>query len=531
MRQETVDRESEAEETVRTKRNRKRIALVVLAIVGVATLGTAAHRHNARIDAVDLALAPIYAPYAARGFELVLATGFMQRDHVEASVQDPTCFVAVSPEGQLLTVDRGEISMKGGPTIAWCTCGAEKVRVSRDGTSGGGGVALLRMDASKVGGNLALPFLEPRPATIADAEECSTDQLDAWIVAHEATMTVDRAAVLADPRAAKLSAYGMSLVAGSKAPALFAITESRATSCSIAFAGDKSSKLSLRLPGDKRPLVAPEGPIAWCSSKATKVTVWREGGGAILVFEGPADRVGGTLGLREVTGGPPFDGGTAWVAREDLEFDATMLLRSEGLATPEISAMHDAEARARARLVSLSIESGSFTADAKDPTTFACAPPLSPDARATLCAETGAFGWRPIGGVGTAGIVVAPLPFWMQTYSAVPDSEALKAELTLLTLARRLHALGLEPTVLDGVSELADGVDVLGRAGSTEVVAVGMLPEWPWAFTYTDGPSWDLEGEPRRVSLAPRAHVKLMALPHPPGLRETRRTVVFRNTH
>jgi hypothetical protein len=134
-----------------------------------------------------------------------------------------------------------------------------------------------------------------------------------------------------------------------------------------------------------------------------------------------------------------------------------------------------------------------------------------------------------VGGVGEGAATQGPLPFWMQVYAPVADADALATELSLLTLARRLSALGFQPTV-DGFADLPDGVEVAGRAGDTAVVAVGVVPEWPWAFPYTDGPSWKLDEEPRIVPLTPGGHAQLTSTPPPSGPRSTRRTVVFRKS-
>jgi hypothetical protein len=83
--------------------------------------------------------------------------------------------------------------------------------------------------------------------------------------------------------------------------------------------------------------------------------------------------------------------------------------------------------------------------------------------------------------------------------------------------------------VLEGVTELAGGVRVVGRAGEDAVVAVGLGTRRPWAFPYSDGVPWDLGDEPRIVPLEPGVAVKLTASPPPSETAERRRTVVFRH--
>jgi hypothetical protein len=82
--------------------------------------------------------------------------------------------------------------------------------------------------------------------------------------------------------------------------------------------------------------------------------------------------------------------------------------------------------------------------------------------------------------------------------------------------------------VLEGVTELADGVRVTGRAGEDAVVAVGIVPKPPWVFPYTDAVPWDLGDAPRVVELRPGATVKLISSPPPNAPLDKRRTIVFR---
>jgi hypothetical protein len=84
--------------------------------------------------------------------------------------------------------------------------------------------------------------------------------------------------------------------------------------------------------------------------------------------------------------------------------------------------------------------------------------------------------------------------------------------------------------VLEGVTELDEGVRVVGRAGEDEVVAVGLGPKPPWVFPYTDGIPWDLGDPPRVVELQPGLAVKLASSPRQSAPIEKRRTVVFRRT-
>ena len=108
-----------------------------------------------------------------------------------------------------------------------------------------------------------------------------------------------------------------------------------------------------------------------------------------------------------------------------------------------------------------------------------------------------------------------------------PDAAACISE--LLALTRRLTRDGFEPTVLEGVTELPDGIRVVGRAGEDAIVAVGLAPKSPWAIPYTDGVPWDLGDAPRIVALQPGLAVKLGSSPPPSAPLDKRRTVVFRH--
>jgi hypothetical protein len=107
-----------------------------------------------------------------------------------------------------------------------------------------------------------------------------------------------------------------------------------------------------------------------------------------------------------------------------------------------------------------------------------------------------------------------------------PDAIARVPE--LVTLARRLARAAFQPTLLEGVTELPDGVRVVGRAGEDAIVAMGLGPRAPWVFPYTDGLPWDLGDSPRVVALQPGAAVKLASSPPSNAPIEKRRTIVFR---
>lgn len=119
---------------------------------------------------------------------------------------------------------------------------------------------------------------------------------------------------------------------------------------------------------------------------------------------------------------------------------------------------------------------------------------------------------------------------WLSTLASRAEPDAVARIPEVLALARRLAREGFEPTVLEGVVELTDGVRVVGRAGENAIVAVGLAPKAPWVFPYTDGVPWDLGDPPRTVDLQPGTAVKLVASPAPSSPLDKRRTVVFRRS-
>jgi hypothetical protein len=127
------------------------------------------------------------------------------------------------------------------------------------------------------------------------------------------------------------------------------------------------------------------------------------------------------------------------------------------------------------------------------------------------------------------GLAGAPIPFWLTVLAGRREPAALRAELSLLALARRLTSEGFEPTMFSGVTELAPGrISVLGLAHDESVVAVEVMGVAPWIIPYSDQGPWAADGEPREVPLTAGARVTLKAMPPPDEAQKERRTVVFR---
>jgi hypothetical protein len=183
-----------------------------------------------------------------------------------------------------------------------------------------------------------------------------------------------------------------------------------------------------------------------------------------------------------------------------------------------------------ARVVALSVKGGRmYVPDGDADAAFHCEPTMRPEASETICIQTKVQSWHLPSPDTVGAIAYGPLPFWMSGHGSVKSAEVLAPQLDLLSLARRLSARGFEPTIIEGITEKANGVEILGRSSEDAVVAVGVWPAPPWVYAYTDGPPWNLEDEPHVVPLRGGDKVLLEAKT-PPGVAPAqRRTVVFRH--
>jgi hypothetical protein len=310
----------------------------------------------------------------------------------------------------------------------------------------------------------------------------------------------------------------------------FAVVDVPKASCLLALGDAASSKLGLRLKGGALAL-APAANLAWCASAESTVVVQRDGSSEATILVAPAAPVGGVAGLREVArsadlalvAGTP-SGDEAWNAKQFLLASAMPEMLITTASTPEVGPEPDA------RVVALSFRTpGALSPELETDVYSYCEPSLGGPALDVFCIFSGAQKWRPASSEAVGGVARAKLPFWLYTMQAVSDPVALKGETRLFSLARRLKREGFEPTTLEATTELANGVEVSGRAGEDAIVAVGIAPAPPWVFPYTDGAPWSLDGAPRIIALKALAKITLSAAPHrtlPP--KATRRTVVFR---
>ena len=154
-----------------------------------------------------------------------------------------------------------------------------------------------------------------------------------------------------------------------------------------------------------------------------------------------------------------------------------------------------------------------------------CRPPVHIGVAHGLCLET-----RPnaFGDPATlpAGAVRAKRPFWL------PIARANRAQqermLEVLAFARRMSALGFELTSLTGFVEIPGGVEITGRSGEKEIVALVVSQSPPYVHPITDGPAWTLAGEPQIIQLPAGKSVKLKATPPYAGPKIGRETIIWR---
>jgi hypothetical protein len=499
------------------------VALMLVALGAASFVGVGLTR-RARDTAALLSNAS--AAWEARGFSVVAASGALGGDRAEASVE-PGCFVAVTSADRV-SVERDTGRAQGAAPIGWCSCVGEHVTASAPIAAGAsGGVRILRVDPSVIGGASMFPRFEPRPAGFAPGgDECSEVAFDAWLSSRAPPSTpLDEAALASDPLLAPLGRYGFSPLAVSARAAPFVIAAVAPHTCAIA----AGHGIELRATGGDRAVHAPRA-IAWCVSDGATFTVWSDDASAVRVVTIASAKIGGMLGVREALARAKLADAAAWVAPSARGDEAADALRAS-LMTDIVVAPDGIAPKVAStdrRIVSVSRESTTELAiDAPAGGYYLCAPPLDPGVTNAVCVESAPHEWRARGGA-KIGIAYAPAPFWLASFSTIDAPAALSGALDLILLARRLAPLGFQPTILGGATETARGVDVLGRVGEDAVVAVGLQPRAPWLLAYTDGPAWEVTDAPHIIPLAPLTRISLTSKPPPSSSKTERRTVVFR---
>ena len=505
----------------------KRAAVVVSVAMGLWLAWTQYAHRAQRGRAIESALDPLLAPYLAKGFARVGGSRFGD-ESLAIETPEPSCFVAVAsraPGDGAVRVDRADGPLEGSATVAWCTCGAESGSVRVASPSAGGGVALLRTAIAQVGGQLALPFLDPAPATIAPPDDCAETSLDAWITSGAAVRVND--AALDEDLRDTLRRANFSMVASAPRRLPLAVVPGAAESCALAWSSSPTDHLSVRLAGGTRVVADATGAVGACTSRAVPFTVFRTGKGDLFVERVSALRVGGTHGLRQFAPRLGLSIVTAWVPDDDVDWDASAALRASGVLPTEITAPAASRSVRAARVVALSTVGATVTPDGPPDVGYACEPTLvtSPHTGSAVCVESTSLTWR-VGGLGKAGVAAATFPFWMGALSSATDPRALAAELSLLRLGRRIVTDGFELASNDGVSESNGVTHVVGLGGRDGVIVLQLSGEAPWISPCSNGEVWTVDGDPAVVSLAPGQDVPLKCTPRAP---KDHRTIVWRH--
>jgi hypothetical protein len=500
--------------------------LPLAAVTFVGVIGVFSARQAISQRAVEAELMPLAGPYLAASF-VMLPTSTFEDDRLSVTIDRPSCLIALatpSPRGGDIVVGRPGGTLTGKGSVAWCTCGAEDDKVAVSGSSG---IRVFRAEAAEVGGDYALALLASPPHAIATPGPCAGQQLDAWIRDGKAKLRVDDGIVEAATRQ-KLSSNGFALVASASPELPFALVPGAKDRCFLAWSSEPKDLLTLRLATGESPLAKIAGPIGVCSEASPSLMVVRDGKGAVVVFAVAAGRVGGTHGLRETAARVAPGSLATWVSPAELAWDAAATLRADAISPPEIEVSTDGHAVGQARFVALSTSGAPVHPETDSTVAYACEPRLGPGVTDAVCAQGVGLVWK-LGDSKRAGVAEAALPFWMQTFESTIHPAVLEVELDVAKLGRRLVAEGFEPTILGGTTELLGSIGIVGRPGDDAVVAVDLIRDPPRAIPCTDGPSWELLGEPRRLPLKAGAKLTLEC-PRGTGVsREEGHAVVFRH--
>jgi len=507
------------------RRRRRRIVVIAANAVALVVVGVVAWRILSRAGAIRAGLERAEAPFVSHGMKEIASNALSASTSFEADAPASSCFVAVTTTGTV-RARQGAMTVEAPGSVGWCSCGEGRVTLE---ATAPGGLGLLRVDGRTFGGPLARPWVEVTPGAWSDGgRECADATLDAWLADHHwPSPPLDTTWLDASSARASLRRAGFHVVSGVPAGSPFGVVDPAAGECTLAVASG-NDELSLRATGGQRPVQHAHGAMVWCASTAESTTVWREGSSAVVILSAPAARLGGVLGARESaeTAGVHVTAEATWLRDEDLAWDAASLLRVSALAGVTSAPLPTEAGPASTKVTALDLSAAAQAVSDPSSVVVACDPPLQAE-RTSVCAVGAPVSWwRKT--EAPAAFAQAPLPFWLSLLESHHEPDAIARIPELLALARRLFRAGFEPTVLEGVTELNDGVRVVGRAGEDEVVAVGLGPKPPWVFPYTDGIPWDLGDPPRIVALQPGVAVKLAASPPSNAPLEKRRTVVFR---
>lgn len=506
------------EHEARLAEDRKR-ALVRNAIAGVivvvlAGVGVVVWRMSAARSAIDAKMTTESAPLVAAGFDALPRGSFAAEDRADVITVAGDCYAFVAADGAQMKIERpvGTAGAKGSAIV--CTCASENVVV----TAGGAAVRALHIAGSALGGSRAIAYRFDKPPTVVAGDEACADDALAAFARTPHKQDKDGAWLASHPA---FASSGFTTVSSAPEKLPFAFAEPVPSRCFVA-AGDDMTLWAITDQVQK-PLHA-KGAMAWCAQKETTFAV-EHSGGSVTIASAPSKRIGGLIGLREIASRAGVSL-TTWVRDEERGEIAADALRASlvpdptatGCQTIEIAQTKDARV-----LVFSSATKETFTSSEAD---FRCAPALGePDA---LCVQLRALTWHaPPPGV-VCGAAFGPLPFWMSALADAHDAASVDAELALVSFARKMSQRGFSPSVIEGVTERENSVEVLGRSGDDAIVAVGLWPVAPYIHPYSDDVPWTLDEEPRVIPLAGGARVSL-PVKNTTVPAAKRRTVVFRH--
>jgi hypothetical protein len=513
------------------------VALTVAAFGAAAAVGwrffTRAHTLRERLDRAT-------APFAQAGWSEMASNVLTARLRLDVDVPGSSCAVALSTGEEMLVVHQEGRTFEAPHSVAFCTCEssvATVVEATGSSTADAVGISLMRIDARAIGGPLARSWATPPVDRWGGAgADCAEAPFDAWLADGRAPVSpVTDSWLSQEPTRAPLRRAGFQVVATVPTQRAFGAVAAPAGSCVLAVA-EAHEPLSLRVTGGSRPISRAQGSLLFCASQASTATVWREGTSPVVMVAAPAEAVGGLLGAREcaAAAGLHVPSAATWLSDADLAWDAERVLRASvraGAATNVAAEAMPAEPGAPdGRLVAVALAPAARIAWEPGGAAPACDPAFgaADTLRESVCMPVAAGSWWRQGD-GLASVARAPLPFWLAPLEPVRDPAAAPLVVKLLGLARQLGTGGFAPTLLEGVTEVADGIRVVGRANEDTVVAVGLSPSAPWVFPFTNEIPWKLGESPAMVPLGPGENIKLTASPLSSAPVEKRRTVVFRH--
>lgn len=474
----------------------------------------------AEVRVRDAAIAKTRELIAPLGSRFAASEALLGEKALSVPVVRGKCYAvaAASPAGPAhVRVERTVGTREADGSVGFCACGAEEVRVTLTGPDPVAHI-VLSAPAGRVGGADVLGALAGRPgATFAETVDraCAEEAFDEWAGARADDGQPPPADKLS-PEEKAMAAQGLSPVLWAPGGTPFVLAKPASSACFVAVARG-GTPLSLRQKGGERPIEAKNGALGFCAKETKGLSVWPKEPAEIVLLQASRERIGGLLGLREAAG----RGGvsiTVWTPPEDLEQDAHAALAASGVALP-VSGLE----RKRGAAVAVAKGAKSMLAESDLGPEVVCRPELTLGASQSLCLEARLGAFAPA--QPPEGKAAGPSPLWL-ALPAKPDRAALERALGLLAFARRMNADGYELTSLVGASFTADGLEVTGRSGDKEIVALVASSVTPFVHTLSLGAPWTLSN-PKPTALTPGKPLRLKATPRY-GAKAIREFVVFR---